>query len=214
MGNGGDGQESSTKSVHVYVAPDPALKPPEVVSVFLAGGITNCPNWQAEFLSKLEGDFVVYNPRRENFPIGDPTSAKIQIEWEYERLKAASAVVFWFSRGSLNPIVLYELGRWGTSSSDRPIFIGVDPEYARKLDVEHQVALAKPYTPVYDSLEVLATVVNEWAYKESRERPSVRRLAAAFYTLEVAEEHLREVRKQIALALQPYRNGPDVNIHT
>lgn len=42
-------------------------------SIFLAGGITNCPNWQQEaisYLSKL--NLTIYNPRRENFPINDP----------------------------------------------------------------------------------------------------------------------------------------------
>jgi hypothetical protein len=115
------------------------------VKIFLAGGITNCPDWQKEIIEKLK-DFpclTIYNPRRENFPIDDPTAAEQQITWEFNHLRDANIVIFWFSKGSLNPIVLYELGAHGVFS-DRPIFLGIDPEYERKQDVIIQTSLARP----------------------------------------------------------------------
>ena len=78
-------------------------------------------------------------------------------------------ILFWFSRGSLNPIVLFEYGKWLMNlrpskealdyekrcDSNRqynpdliiseyfgkPIFVGIDPEYQRKRDVEIQTSL-------------------------------------------------------------------------
>ena len=112
--------------------------------LFLAGGITNCPDWQSEIISLLEPikNLTVYNPRRKNFPIGDPNAAEEQITWEYNHLRDADLILFWFSRGSLNPIVLYELGRWG-NSSDKPIIVGLDEEYERKQDVIVQTLLSR-----------------------------------------------------------------------
>jgi len=120
-----------------------SLENSENKKIFLAGGISNCPDWQMELIGRLKGiPATLYNPRRANFPMDDPNAAEEQITWEYEKLKAADIIVFWFSRGSLNPIVLYELGRWG-NSSDKPIVIGIDPEYERTQDVEIQTVLSR-----------------------------------------------------------------------
>ena len=112
-------------------------------SIFLAGGITNCPNWQQDLVKLLENsDLVILNPRRENFPIHDPKAAQEQITWEYEHFKKVDMISFWFSRGSLNPIVLFELGKW-LVQKEKKIFIGIDPEYKRRQDVEIQTWLER-----------------------------------------------------------------------
>jgi len=115
------------------------------IRIFLAGGISNCPDWQSEVLENLkdEDGLTIYNPRRTNFPMDDPKAAEEQITWEYEHLRDADVIAFWFSKGSLNPIVLYELGRWG-NSSDIPIVVGIDPGYERTQDVEIQTMLSRP----------------------------------------------------------------------
>lgn len=127
------------------------------VSVFLAGGITDCPDWQAELIELLKDvpDLVMYNPRRKNFPIEDPNAAKEQITWEHDYLMEVDNLIFWFAKGSLNPIVLYELGRYG-NSSDRNLFIGMDKEYKRHQDVLIQTELDRPEIEVVYSLEELS----------------------------------------------------------
>jgi len=114
------------------------------VKIFLAGGIANCPDWQSEIIELLkdEENVILYNPRRANFPMDDPNVVKQQITWEYDRLKEADIIIFWFSRGSLNPIVLYELGMWGNSRPEKISIIGCDPGYERIQDVEIQSRLA------------------------------------------------------------------------
>jgi Nucleoside 2-deoxyribosyltransferase like len=124
-------------------------------SLFLAGGISNCPDWQSRLLEALrDTDWVVFNPRRMDFDSSNPDLARVQIEWEHRHLRVASAVAFWFPPQTLCPITLYELGAW--SMTKKPLFVGVDPAYARRLDVLEQTRLVRPDVRVVDSLEVLA----------------------------------------------------------
>jgi hypothetical protein len=124
-------------------------------TIFLAGGISNCHDWQSDALREFKKidshDFTIYSPRRDNFPIDDPEAAEQQIVWEYNHLRDADIIIFWFSGGSLNPIVLYELGMWG-NSTDKPIFVGCDPEYTRTQDVTIQTKLARPEISIYSNL--------------------------------------------------------------
>jgi hypothetical protein len=131
-------------------------------SLFLAGGISNCPNWQAE-LRKLIGDeqIVLLNPRRDEFPIHNPNAAEKQIRWEYEHLRKADAISFWFPKETLCPIVLCELGAW--SMTNKPLFVGIDPEYPRRQDVEIQTKLARPDVKIVYDLESLSDQIKEWA---------------------------------------------------
>lgn len=137
-------------------------------SVFMAGGITDCPNWQVEaieYLARCDAqdqniDLILLNPRRADFPIGDPSAAEKQITWEHNHLLMAGAILFWFPEETLCPIVLYELGTW--SRSRKPIFVGVHPKYQRRQDVEIQTRLARPDVEVVYSLEDLLDQVVDW----------------------------------------------------
>jgi hypothetical protein len=72
------------------------------ISLFLGGGITNCPNWQNDIIESLsDADYVLYNPRRENFDISNPEESDIQIEWEYHFLSYSTAIMFWFPEETL-----------------------------------------------------------------------------------------------------------------
>jgi hypothetical protein len=127
-------------------------------SLFMAGGITGCGDWQAELVALLSDTaWVLLNPRRKNFPTNDPAAAEWQIKWEHDHLHAASAILFWFPSETLCPITLYELGTW--SMTDKPLFIGVHPDYQRRLDVEIQTRLARPEVKIVYSLPDLAELI-------------------------------------------------------
>ena len=131
-------------------------------SLFLAGGITNCPDWQAELTDLLRNeDVVLLNPRRANFPIHDPNAAQEQIEWEYRHLRKADTISFWFPKETICPIVLYELG--AHSMTDKPLFVGVHPDYARRQDVEIQTGLIRPEIEIVYNLDSLSNQIKEWA---------------------------------------------------
>lgn len=129
-------------------------------SLFLAGGITNCPDWQ-ELMRRalIDTDIVLFNPRRHNFPIGDPNAAEAQIKWEYNHLRKASMILFWFPEETLCPIVLYELGSW--SITDKKLFVGVHPEYKRRQDVEIQTRLIRPEIKIVYDLGSLANQIKK-----------------------------------------------------
>ena len=140
------------------------LKEEDSISVFLAGGITNCPNWQKEVIKRIREEFrnrgyedkenyldlVIFNPRRENFPIDNPNAAYAQIEWEFHHLEDMDIFSMYFCSGeSDQPICMYELGRhlermryrFYNTYKDR-IVVSAETDYRRRKDVEIQMRLA------------------------------------------------------------------------
>lgn len=133
------------------------------IRLFLAGGITNCPDWQKAVIERLSeirelDDLVVFNPRRENFPIHDPNASDEQIKWEFDRLQIMDLFSMFFTSGeSDQPICMYELGRnlmtmhvkfpedW-----ENRVVVTYDSNYRRAKDVEVQTKLAfSGNTPKY-----------------------------------------------------------------
>lgn len=125
------------------------------VSVFLAGGITNCPNWQKEIITGIDkaeygSSIVIFNPRRENFPIHIPSAADEQIEWEFYQLNKMDIFSMYFCESdSDQPICMYELGRYISEMQKRfpidwkdRIIISVENGYKRINDVLVQSRLA------------------------------------------------------------------------
>ena len=134
--------------------------------IFLAGGITNCPDWQQDLVKLLDiPQIVILNPRRKNFPIGNPSVAIEQITWEFNSFQKADLISFWFSRGSLNPIVLFELGKW-LVQNEKKIFIGIDTEYQRRQDVEIQTFLERKDVLLVYSLEALTKQIKDYIGKK------------------------------------------------
>lgn len=128
--------------------------------MFMAGGITNCPNWQQDYRSLLEGvkGLVVLNPRRANFDTRKTGESEFQIEWEHRHLMRSDVVSFWFPMETLCPITLFELGKISATPKFK-IFVGTHPDYQRKFDVIHQLALVRPEVTVVHSLEELSQQV-------------------------------------------------------
>jgi hypothetical protein len=137
-------------------------------SVFLAGGITGCPDWQAEakanIIAKCPG-LVILNPRRSSFDVKNENMHDEQIEWEHASLHQAKAILFWFPKETLCPITLYELGTWSALSkyTGTKIFVGCDLGYTRRKDVETQLRLAiGPDFVVHSNLDRLLGAVQTW----------------------------------------------------
>ena len=133
-------------------------------SLFLAGGITDCPDWQQELVRLLrDTDLILLNPRRANFPMTDPTAANQQIDWEHRHLRLADAISFWFCAEAMQPITLYELGAW--SMTDKPLFVGVHPDYSRRQDVEIQTKLVRPDVKIVYALSDLANQIKQYPFQ-------------------------------------------------
>ena len=85
---------------------------------------------------------MVYNPRRDDFDIGNKDMSKEQIRWEHKYLNQADMISFWFPdcKDSVCPITLYELGYW--VNTDKEIIVGAEEDYDRLLDLKVQLDLA------------------------------------------------------------------------
>ena len=153
------GRVSTSRNTRVIVCPETI--PSFDRSLFVAGGISNCPDWQSQYISYLSGTgLLLLNPRRAVFE-RSPEIDNQQIGWEHQGLSGVTGVSFWFPKESLCPITLLELGRCAVAG--KLMFVGVDPEYPRRADVEIQLSLLRPEVRVVNSLEQLAQQVREWA---------------------------------------------------
>lgn len=140
-----------------YIEAPATHRPDRSVSVFLAGGIGNCPDWQqlaVQMFAHLD-EVTVLNPRRASFPKPWTYDSSVeQITWEYHALAMADIVLFWFPGGeSVTPIALYELGSHARDFGKR-LAVGVDPGYPRTDDVHIQLGLLRgPYFPIHYTLD-------------------------------------------------------------
>lgn len=136
-------------------------------AVFLAGGITGCRQWQTELIGKLGNvqDGTILNPRRAVWPEAADELEK-QIRWEASFLWRSQIISFWFSKETVCPITLFELGcqlvryRMTQDESKRiKICIGIDPGYPRALDLSVQMGLLAPDIPIFSNLDDVATFI-------------------------------------------------------
>ena len=130
----------------LYKAPD---KLPVVFSrpsVFVAGGISNCPDWQTDITSIMDTNlYDVVNPRRQIGFDSTGAIAREQIEWEHSALSKIDSCIFWFPQETLCPITLLEAGRMIERAKHHTVrlTIGWHPNYARAFDLEVQIDLEK-----------------------------------------------------------------------
>ncbi|MGX1760485.1 nucleoside 2-deoxyribosyltransferase domain-containing protein [Streptomyces lydicus] len=133
--------------------------------LFLAGGISDCPDWQKTTTAALDDlDVTVFNPRRNHFPVHDPNAEAAQVAWEYRHLRRADLVMFWFpdSPTSHQPIALYELGM-AAASQATDLIVGADLGYVRRTNVVAQLEHACPGLHVHatfaDTIEACRTAI-------------------------------------------------------
>ena len=135
-----------------------------ISDIFLAGGVTYSPDWQKEALKMLAGtDLIVANPRRDELISAVGDTARRQIIWEFENLKSAKVVLFWFPNAE-TIITFLELGKELARKSN--IVVGVDPDYSRRFDIETQVHLELPRAVIYTTLDETVRVAAELCGEE------------------------------------------------
>ena len=140
--------------MRVVTGPEPYTIQDGEISVFLAGGITNCPNWQKDIIDYFKDcklPIVILNPRRDEFPINDEMETITQIAWEFNALEKCDIFSMYFAESeSDQPICMYELGRNIVRMQQRflphdywrRIVISVEDGYKRQKDVMVQTELA------------------------------------------------------------------------
>lgn len=131
-------------------------------SLFLAGGITDCPDWQSIVIAELKKfkyaeNLIVFNPRRPTFDTNNPEESIKQIAWEYKYLDLAQDILFWFPKETLCPITLFEYGKnlLKSINNKKLIFVGTHPEYKRRQDLLIQTKLQNPNIQILDDINSL-----------------------------------------------------------
>jgi hypothetical protein len=146
------------------------------ISVFFAGGISQCEDWQKYSEEKLSGldELTVVNPRRNNWKVDkDEVEESVkQIGWEFKYIRKVTDIIFWFTDDTLQPISLYELGAalqrnaqyWDSNKpmedekgfvKGQRVFLGADSNYKRVLDVKVQGKLIGYRWPIRNNLDDL-----------------------------------------------------------
>lgn len=128
-------------------------------SLFLGGGISNCPDWQRYVVNCLvDTDLVIFNPRKNDFSYSRSNEYR-QVEWEFEHLGRSDAIIFWFPHETVCPISLFEYGKWLTSN--KKLFIGTHPAYSKRLNLQIQTKLVRPELYIHDNLDDLVMEIKE-----------------------------------------------------
>lgn len=129
------------------------------IPVFLAGGITNCEEWQKIVINyfkenwKHERGIIFLNPRRDSFDVTNPNATREQIEWEFKYLNTPCVLfsMYFSNSASPQPICFYEMGRAlakefnvdaFTGLRENDVFVATHKDFHRKADVLIQGELA------------------------------------------------------------------------
>lgn len=127
-------------------------------TLYLAGGVAGCPDWQAEVIKALEKtSLTIFNPRRQTLLANMPELVQSQREWEFGNITATRAVMFWFPKESLCPTTNFELGiivaqqLWDFDTA--PAYVGIHPEHPRRSDILAQLTMTAPRLVVADSVK-------------------------------------------------------------
>lgn len=125
-------------------------------TIFLAGGISKCWEWQRACLDEIErlskekkvntDNMIVYNPRRSCFkPDAKVHEINEQVKWEYHYLESCDVFSIYFCESeSTQPICMYELGRnvaikQQNKDSTDLVVVSAERSYSRYLDVALQL---------------------------------------------------------------------------
>lgn len=122
-------------------------------TVFLAGTIDmgSAVDWQAEaedlFRAK-EGNFILFNPRQDEWHPEREGEMDYQVSWELEHLESADYILMNILPGSLSPISLLELGLHARGGK---IFVVCTSGYSRYDNV--RITCARYGVPVFSDME-------------------------------------------------------------
>lgn len=114
------GQETSKEAVTYMLRPHEEL-PAEIAEdnsftkIFLAGTIDmgNSIDWQTALYEKfrtMDGKYILFNPRQENWDASRPGEMEYQVNWELEHLEEADMIIMYILGSSKSPISLLEMG--------------------------------------------------------------------------------------------------------
>lgn len=122
------------------------------VSIFLAGTIDsgNSEDWQSKLIEKLNSDFIIFNPRRSDWPEdSDIDEVEKQIKWELNALDKANLIIMNILPNSKSPISLMEIGMYANS---RKIWVYCTEDFYRYTNIK--IVCEKYSIPLINSNDI------------------------------------------------------------
>lgn len=121
--------------------------------IFLAGTIDmgNSRDWQMELydrFSAMNGRYILFNPRQDNWDASRPGEMDYQVRWELDHLEEADMIVMYILGSSKSPISLLEMGLHARSGKMHVI---CEPEFYRYDNV--RITCGYYGVPLYENLE-------------------------------------------------------------
>ena len=95
--------------------PQNIAKDRSFTKIFLAGTIDmgNSRDWQKEIYERfvgMDGRYILFNPRQENWDASRPGEMDYQVRWELDHLEEADMIIMYILGSSKSPISLLEMG--------------------------------------------------------------------------------------------------------
>jgi hypothetical protein len=145
--------------------------------LFLAGGISNCGDWQTEMKNLLasQENIIVINPRRLDFDRSKISDGE-QIGWERRHLHYSNLISFWFPDETVCPITLFEFGYWlnfiefNCPPANKKIFVGASDKYSRRSDLVEQIKLSNGSNQIGEIVNSIEGLTNQVISHINRER--------------------------------------------
>ncbi|UUF15298.1 MULTISPECIES: nucleoside 2-deoxyribosyltransferase domain-containing protein [Flavobacterium] len=124
----------------IYKAPEEIPLQIDLKTVFLAGSIEmdKAINWQKKCEELLQDQFVIFNPRRNEWDSsGSQTIENIhfkeQVSWELQALERADIIIMYFAGNTMSPISLLEFGLYAQSNKMKVV---VEENFWRKGNID------------------------------------------------------------------------------
>lgn len=124
----------------VYKAPETIPLQNDLKTIFLAGSIEmdKAVNWQKKCEELLQNDYIIFNPRRNEWDSSwsqtiENQNFKEQVDWELNALEKADIIIMYFAGDTMSPISLLEFGLYAQSNKMKVV---VEENFWRKGNID------------------------------------------------------------------------------
>lgn len=148
------GEEAATYMLRPHEElPEEVAEDRSFTRIFLAGTIDmgNSRDWQMELydrFSAMDGRYILFNPRQENWDASRPGEMDYQVRWELDHLEEADMIVMYILGTSKSPISLLEMGLHARGGRMHVI---CEPDFYRYDNV--RITCEYYGVPLYESIE-------------------------------------------------------------
>lgn len=149
--------------MRIIQAPEPIKRQDGEFLIFLSGS-TGDHDWRTELVEPLmerqsKASVIFINPFRSPWP-KTVKDLQAQFEWETTGLMQADSIIFWFGNETVAPLTLLEMGL--SLDGNKPIFIGMNPNYKLSFDVSERIKLFRPSITIWPTVDALRTQVSKY----------------------------------------------------